>query len=49
MLQVLEAYPLKALGFHSSDSVHLMTEAMRYAYRDPQHLPGRPRLRREPD
>src|SRR5258708_9494740 len=34
MLQVLEGYPLKALGFHSSDSVHLMTEAMRYAYRD---------------
>ena len=34
MLQVLETYPLQALGFHSSDSVHLMTEAMRWAYRD---------------
>jgi gamma-glutamyltranspeptidase / glutathione hydrolase len=34
MLQVLEAYPLKNLGYHSSESVHLMTEAMRHAYRD---------------
>jgi gamma-glutamyltranspeptidase/glutathione hydrolase len=42
MLQVLEAYPLKALGFHSSDSVHLMTEAMRYAYRDRNRFLGDP-------
>jgi gamma-glutamyltranspeptidase / glutathione hydrolase len=42
MLQVLEAYPLKALGFHSSDSVHLMTEAMRYAYRDRNRYLGDP-------
>jgi len=42
MLQVLEAYPLKALGFHSSDSVHLMTEAMRYAYRDRNTYLGDP-------
>jgi gamma-glutamyltranspeptidase/glutathione hydrolase len=34
MLQVLEAYPLKTLGFHSAESVHLMAEAMRHAYRD---------------
>src|ERR1019366_8850735 len=26
MLRVLEAYPLKTYGFHSSDSVHVMTE-----------------------
>jgi gamma-glutamyltranspeptidase/glutathione hydrolase len=42
MLQVLEAYPLQALGFHSSDSVHLMTEAMRHAYRDRNTYLGDP-------
>ena len=42
MLQILEAYPLQALGFHSSDSVHLMTEAMRYAYRDRNTYLGDP-------
>jgi gamma-glutamyltranspeptidase/glutathione hydrolase len=42
MLHVLEGYPLKALGFHSSDSVHLMTEAMRYAYRDRNAYLGDP-------
>jgi gamma-glutamyltranspeptidase/glutathione hydrolase len=34
MLQILQGYPLKTLGFHSSGSVHYMTEAMRYAYHD---------------
>jgi gamma-glutamyltranspeptidase/glutathione hydrolase len=42
MLQVLEGYPLKALGFHSGESVHLMTEAMRYAYRDRNTYLGDP-------
>jgi gamma-glutamyltranspeptidase/glutathione hydrolase len=42
MLQVLEAYPLRTLGFHSSDSVHLMAEAMRYAYRDRNTYLGDP-------
>jgi gamma-glutamyltranspeptidase/glutathione hydrolase len=42
MLQILEAYPLKTLGFHSSDSVHLMTEAMRHAYRDRNTYLGDP-------
>ena len=42
MLQVLEAYPIKKLGFHSSDSVHLMTEAMRSAYRDRNTYLGDP-------
>jgi gamma-glutamyltranspeptidase / glutathione hydrolase len=42
MLQVLQAYPLKTLGYHSSDSVHLMTEAMRYAYRDRNTYLGDP-------
>jgi gamma-glutamyltranspeptidase / glutathione hydrolase len=42
MLRVLEAYPLKTLGFHSSESIHLMTEAMRYAYRDRNAFLGDP-------
>jgi gamma-glutamyltranspeptidase/glutathione hydrolase len=42
MLQVLEAYPLKKLGFHSAESVHLMTEAMRNAYRDRNTYLGDP-------
>jgi gamma-glutamyltranspeptidase/glutathione hydrolase len=42
MLQVLEGYPLAALGFHSSGSVHVMTEAMRYAYRDRNTYLGDP-------
>jgi gamma-glutamyltranspeptidase/glutathione hydrolase len=42
MLQVLEAYPLKTLGFHSADSLHFMTEAMRYAYRDRNTYLGDP-------
>jgi gamma-glutamyltranspeptidase/glutathione hydrolase len=42
MLQVLEGYPLRALGFHSAASVHLMTEAMRYAYRDRNTYLGDP-------
>jgi gamma-glutamyltranspeptidase / glutathione hydrolase len=42
MLQILQNYPLKALGFHSSESVHYMTEAMRYAYRDRNRYLGDP-------
>jgi gamma-glutamyltranspeptidase / glutathione hydrolase len=42
ILQVLEAYPLNTLGFHSSESVHLMTEAMRHAYRDRNTYLGDP-------
>ncbi len=42
MLQVLEGYPLGTLGFHSSASVHLMTEAMRHAYRDRNTYLGDP-------
>jgi len=42
MLQVLEAYPLKSLGYHSSDTVHYMTEAMRWAYRDRNTYLGDP-------
>ncbi len=42
MLQVLAGYPLGTLGFHSSDSVHLMTEAMRHAYHDRNTYLGDP-------
>ncbi len=42
MLQVLQGYPLKALGFHSSGAVHVMTEAMRHAYRDRNTYLGDP-------
>jgi gamma-glutamyltranspeptidase/glutathione hydrolase len=42
MLQVLEAYPLGRLGFHSGASVHLLTEAMRHAYRDRNTYLGDP-------
>jgi gamma-glutamyltranspeptidase/glutathione hydrolase len=42
MLQILQGYPLKALGFHSSGSVHVMTEAMRHAYRDRNTYLGDP-------
>jgi gamma-glutamyltranspeptidase/glutathione hydrolase len=42
MLQVLEGYPLSSLGFHSSAAVHLMTEAMRHAYRDRNTYLGDP-------
>ncbi len=34
MLQILQGYPLKKLGFHSSASLHYLTEAMRHAYHD---------------
>ncbi len=42
MLRILEGYPLDTLGFHSSRSVHYMTEAMRYAYRDRNRYLGDP-------
>ena len=42
MLQILQGYPIQALGFHSSGSVHVMTEAMRHAYRDRNTYLGDP-------
>src|SRR5579863_7185693 len=42
MLQVLQGYPLKDMGFHSSSAVHVMTEAMRHAYRDRNSYLGDP-------
>lgn len=34
ILNILEAYPLKSLGFHSAASTHYTVEAMRHAYAD---------------
>jgi len=34
ILQVLQGYDMQALGFHSAQAVHVMTEAMRHAYFD---------------
>jgi gamma-glutamyltranspeptidase/glutathione hydrolase len=42
MLRILEGYPLQALGYHSSESVHALTEAMRYGYRDRNTYLGDP-------
>jgi len=42
ILNVLEGYDLKRLGFHSAASVHLMVEAMRHAYMDRNTYLGDP-------
>ncbi|MEO7208831.1 MAG: gamma-glutamyltransferase [Steroidobacteraceae bacterium] len=42
MLQVLQGYPLKAMGFHSGATVHVLTEAMRHAYHDRNTYLGDP-------
>jgi gamma-glutamyltranspeptidase / glutathione hydrolase len=42
ILNILEGYDLQALGFHSTQSVRLLVEAMRYAYRDRNTYLGDP-------
>ncbi|HEY2686734.1 MAG TPA: gamma-glutamyltransferase [Steroidobacteraceae bacterium] len=42
MLQILQNYPMKSLGFHTAESLHLMAEAMRFAYRDRNTYLGDP-------
>lgn len=42
ILNILEGYDLKALGFRSAASVHLMVEAMRHAYMDRNTYLGDP-------
>ena len=42
MLQILEGYPLAALGYRSAASAHFMTEAMRFAYHDRNTYLGDP-------
>jgi gamma-glutamyltranspeptidase/glutathione hydrolase len=48
MLRVLEAYPLRTMGFHSSQSVHYLTEAMRFGYRDRNRYLGDPEFVHNP-
>jgi gamma-glutamyltranspeptidase/glutathione hydrolase len=42
ILNILEGYDMRALGFHSARSVHLMVEAMRHAYLDRNTYLGDP-------
>jgi len=39
---ILEGYDLRSLGWHSPESIHLMTEAMRRAFADRNHYLGDP-------
>ena len=48
ILNILEGYDLKGLGFHSAASVHLMVEAMRHAYTDRNSYLGDPAFVRNP-
>ena len=48
ILHVLEGYDLRALGFHSAQTVHVMTEAMRHAYFDRNTYLGDPDFVTEP-
>jgi gamma-glutamyltranspeptidase / glutathione hydrolase len=42
ILNVLQGYHMRAFGFHSAQSVHLMVEAMRHAYLDRNTYLGDP-------
>ncbi len=42
MLNILEGYPMKALGFRSAQGVHYQIEAMRHAYLDRNSYLGDP-------
>ena len=48
ILNILEGYDLKALGYHSAASVHYMVEAMRHAYKDRNALLGDPAFVKNP-
>jgi gamma-glutamyltranspeptidase/glutathione hydrolase len=42
LLKMVESYPLKEMGFHTPESVHLITEAERRAFADRAEFPGDP-------
>lgn len=42
MLTILEAYPLRKLGYNSAQNIHYIIEAMRYAYADRNSKLGDP-------
>ena len=48
ILNVLEGYPLKELGFHSAEAVHYQIEAMRHAYVDRNSYLGDPDFVKNP-
>lgn len=48
ILNVLEGYPLKALGFRSAQAVHYQIEAMRHAYADRNTFLGDPDFVKNP-
>jgi gamma-glutamyltranspeptidase/glutathione hydrolase len=48
ILNILEGYPLKALGFRSAQSVHYQIEAMRHAYVDRNSYLGDPDFVKNP-
>ncbi|MES2205871.1 MAG: gamma-glutamyltransferase [Pseudomonadota bacterium] len=48
ILNVLEGYDMKALGFHSAASIHVMIEAMRHAYIDRNTFLGDPEFVNNP-
>jgi gamma-glutamyltranspeptidase / glutathione hydrolase len=48
MLNVLEGYPLRDLGFHSAQAMHYQIEAMRHAYVDRNSYLGDPDFVKNP-
>ena len=48
ILNILEGYDMKALGFRSAQSVHLMVEAMRHAFLDRNTYLGDPAFVKNP-
>ncbi len=48
MLNLMEEYPLGALGFHSPGALHVMIEAKKLAYADMLRYVGDPRFARVP-
>jgi gamma-glutamyltranspeptidase/glutathione hydrolase len=48
ILNILEGYPLKELGFRSAQAVHVQIEAMRHAYADRNSYLGDPDFVRNP-
>jgi len=48
MLNILEGYQLKRLGWHSKDSLHLMLSSMLYAYADRNKYLGDPDFVKNP-
>lgn len=48
MLNILEKYPLNYLGYHSAQTIHYLTEAMRFSYFDRNRYLGDPNFVKNP-